>query len=316
MIKSQPGTRSVGWGWEDMILPGRKDPRSCVDPRNRGKSEWDQKMGKIECVFRIDRHSEKKRRNGNRRAICNATGGIDAGRGVIRHRGVSDGSHGAHPLWRSHSARTEMIFADVVHKVQPSTGRGHISLKWLSSLDLPHKSECWCILKLIESLRSIMTHPLVEPAPGYGVLDIYSFCWYGWWCSSLYTFSGHQLSLARIVLESHIDCCLGISIHSDVLFLIDLVVLHLLWARVGMGVSTEHCYHLWATYQSWIAVYSGLVCTMIWQTGYTSHNLKAGCKIYLMTPKARAFLQYHIAHEVWMLFPTGSGLCNGVVCYK
>jgi len=36
-----------------MILPGREDSRNCVDPRNRGKSESDQKMGKIESVFRI-----------------------------------------------------------------------------------------------------------------------------------------------------------------------------------------------------------------------------------------------------------------------
>jgi len=31
-------------------------------------------------------------------AICNATRGIDAGRGVIRHWGVSHGSDGARPL--------------------------------------------------------------------------------------------------------------------------------------------------------------------------------------------------------------------------
>ena len=81
-----------------MILPGREDPRNCVDPRNRRKSEWDQKMGKIECVFRTDRQSEKKWRIGDRRAICYATRGIDAGHGVIRPRGVSAGSDGAHPL--------------------------------------------------------------------------------------------------------------------------------------------------------------------------------------------------------------------------
>jgi len=62
-----------------------------------GKSEWDQKMGRIECVFRIDRQNEKKRRNGDRRAICNATRGIEAGHRIIRHRGVSDGSDGARP---------------------------------------------------------------------------------------------------------------------------------------------------------------------------------------------------------------------------
>jgi len=39
---------------------------------------------------------------------------IDAGRGVIRQRGVFDGSVNGRPLKRSHSARTEYYFADVV----------------------------------------------------------------------------------------------------------------------------------------------------------------------------------------------------------
>ena len=43
-------SRSVGRRWEDMILPGRKDPCNCADP---GKSEWEQKLGKIECVFSL-----------------------------------------------------------------------------------------------------------------------------------------------------------------------------------------------------------------------------------------------------------------------
>ena len=43
--KSSSGSGSVGRGWEDMILPGREDSQ------NLGKSEWDQKLGKIECVF-------------------------------------------------------------------------------------------------------------------------------------------------------------------------------------------------------------------------------------------------------------------------
>jgi hypothetical protein len=44
--KSGSGSRSVGRGWEDMILPGREDPR------NVGQSEWDQKMRKMECIIR------------------------------------------------------------------------------------------------------------------------------------------------------------------------------------------------------------------------------------------------------------------------
>jgi len=51
-VPSTLSSRSVG-RWEDMILPGREDPRDCVDPRNLGKSEWDQKIGKIECVFSL-----------------------------------------------------------------------------------------------------------------------------------------------------------------------------------------------------------------------------------------------------------------------
>jgi len=67
-----------------------------------------------ECSFKIgDRQSKKKQWNCNGRVIRNATRGIDAGRRVSRHRSVSDGSDGARPLWRSHSARTELFFADV-----------------------------------------------------------------------------------------------------------------------------------------------------------------------------------------------------------
>ena len=41
--------RSVG-RWADMILPGREDPRNCMD---LGQSKWDQKFGKIECEFSL-----------------------------------------------------------------------------------------------------------------------------------------------------------------------------------------------------------------------------------------------------------------------
>jgi len=120
MIKSQRGSRSIGWGWEDMILPSREDPCNWVDSRNRRKSKWDQTMGMIECVFRIDQQSEKKRRNGDQRVIRNMTHGIHAGRRVIHHWGVSEGSDGARPLSRSHSAQTEMFSVDaqwlVIHR--------------------------------------------------------------------------------------------------------------------------------------------------------------------------------------------------------
>ena len=41
------------------------------------------------------------------------TRGIEAGHGVIPHRGVSDGSDGVRPLCQSHSTRMEIFFADV-----------------------------------------------------------------------------------------------------------------------------------------------------------------------------------------------------------
>jgi len=43
--RSGSGLWRAGRGWEDVILPG------CEDPWNFGTSEWDQKMGKIECVI-------------------------------------------------------------------------------------------------------------------------------------------------------------------------------------------------------------------------------------------------------------------------
>jgi len=47
-VPSTLSSRSVG-RWEDMILPSREDPHSCIHPRNLGQSEWDQKLWKIEC---------------------------------------------------------------------------------------------------------------------------------------------------------------------------------------------------------------------------------------------------------------------------
>jgi len=49
-VPSTLSSRSVR-RWEDMILPGSEDPCNCVGPRNLGQSEWDQKLGKIECEF-------------------------------------------------------------------------------------------------------------------------------------------------------------------------------------------------------------------------------------------------------------------------
>ena len=51
-VPSTLSSRRAG-KWEDMILPSREDPPYCVDPRNLGQSEWDQKLEKIECEFSL-----------------------------------------------------------------------------------------------------------------------------------------------------------------------------------------------------------------------------------------------------------------------
>ena len=51
-VPSTLTSRSVGT-WEVMILPSCEDPRNCMDPRNLGQSEWDQKLGKIEFEFSL-----------------------------------------------------------------------------------------------------------------------------------------------------------------------------------------------------------------------------------------------------------------------
>jgi len=52
-VPSTLSSRSVGIRWEDMLLPGHEDPCNCVDTRNLRQSEWDQKLGKIECEFSL-----------------------------------------------------------------------------------------------------------------------------------------------------------------------------------------------------------------------------------------------------------------------
>jgi len=59
-------------------------------------------------------NEREKRLNSDRKETWNATHGIVVGHRVICHRGVSDCSDVPRPLWHSHSARTEMFFADAM----------------------------------------------------------------------------------------------------------------------------------------------------------------------------------------------------------
>jgi len=126
-------------------------------------------------LFKVGgRQSEKKRRNGDRRAICNSTRGIDAGRGVIRHRGVSDGSDGARPLWRSQSAQTEMFVADALRPrllsksladLRSGLSSSKIWLFYKSNLVAfwMHLHNCSCfqdhLTMLLQSLRALCSSP-------------------------------------------------------------------------------------------------------------------------------------------------------------
>jgi len=103
-----------------------------------------------ECSFKIGhRQSEKKRWNSDRSAMCNATRGIEAARGVIRHWGVSDSSDGARPLWRSHSAQTEIFFADAYST--PANDRntttparwGQINIKQIGGRYIKYVTHCY-----------------------------------------------------------------------------------------------------------------------------------------------------------------------------
>jgi len=66
--------------------------------------EWSLKIG--------DQQNVKNCWNSDQRVIRNVTHWVDARRGVIRHRGVSDGSNGARPLWRSPFGGKAKYYAD------------------------------------------------------------------------------------------------------------------------------------------------------------------------------------------------------------
>jgi len=106
MIHKMPcayGTLSVASGPIYILLMYPMNPFRCIVTVGHNATVF---------IYNRYRQSEKKRRNCDWRVICNATRCIGAGRGVVCHWGVSDGSDGARPLWQSHSGRTEMYFAD------------------------------------------------------------------------------------------------------------------------------------------------------------------------------------------------------------
>jgi len=46
-------SRSIGITWEDTIPPGVENPLNSGGPWNFGQNKWDQKLGKIKCVFSL-----------------------------------------------------------------------------------------------------------------------------------------------------------------------------------------------------------------------------------------------------------------------
>jgi len=117
---------------------------------------WSQLATTPECVFQLgDRQSEKKQQNGDLRVICDPTRGLDAGRGVIRHWGISDGSDRERPVWRSHSTRTEMFFADESH-FKP----GPVMSKCLSWDSMVPTTWCYAVSMAMASFRGPWISPL------------------------------------------------------------------------------------------------------------------------------------------------------------
>jgi hypothetical protein len=88
---------------------------------------WSQLATMPGWSFKIGgRQNEKIRGNSAQRAICNATRWIDVGRRVLCHWGIFDRSDRVHPLWWSHSAQTELYFADGSKRVRGYEGvHGH-----------------------------------------------------------------------------------------------------------------------------------------------------------------------------------------------
>jgi len=73
---------------------------------------WSQLATTLQFSFTVVYRSREKWHHCDRRAICNVTRGIGAGRRVICHQGVSEGSDGARPLWRSPSTLTQPFRLD------------------------------------------------------------------------------------------------------------------------------------------------------------------------------------------------------------
>jgi len=121
--------------------------------------EWSFKIG--------DRQNAKRQWSSDRRAIYNATHCIDAGCGVIRHRGVSDGSDGARPLWQSHSARTEYFFADAPSHLPESQVSSFRSI-----------ANCLSIATTMNSLLQTMISVLCTQGNGAAWLNASECFWY------------------------------------------------------------------------------------------------------------------------------------------
>jgi len=93
--------------------------------------EWSIKIG--------NRHKEKKSWNSDQRVIWNATRWISAGWGDICPQGVSNGFDGARALQQSHSARTELFFADAAAVFQGAFSIAQVILhdwRWKTCLKL------------------------------------------------------------------------------------------------------------------------------------------------------------------------------------
>jgi len=169
-----------------------------------------------------------------------------------------------------------------------------------------------------------MIHKIIASAPHYGVIGVYLFWWCSWWCSSLDTVSSHHLDLVRTVWGSHNDCCLGASINSDVLFLIEIVVVHHICVTVGMRVGMVPFYHLQARFQCWLAVDSMMLYTLIRQNWQHCTNTRSSSpKSSGDSPCSGVSSTSHnirtisaLVHEGWLVGHShcSSTISNHIIC--
>ena len=101
---------------------------------------WSELAITPERSFNIgEKHKKMIQWHSDRWAICKVTHGIEAGRGVIVQRGVCNRCDAAHPIWQSHSAQPDTVFADENVSILFHIGYNFVA-EWLLVASIHHKN--------------------------------------------------------------------------------------------------------------------------------------------------------------------------------